>query len=625
MSRFWSRLLVFLAVVAMPGNTPLRASAGAPIRLKVNATHAPDRHYEVHLVMPATAGPLTLYYPKWIQGAHAPVGPINNFTGLKIFANGKTIPWKRDGLDVFTFHLDVPAGVQELEVSFDYLEPGTGGGSVTDKLLVLNWYQVVLYPAGIPAAQILFKPTLELPAGWKFGTALPVESHTGSEVVFQAAALDRLLDSPVVAGEYYRAIDLTPPGEPIHHEIDIVADSETALAMSPEVQKGLTNLVAESGKIFGARHYREYHFLLTLSDHTPHFGVEHHESNDSRLPERVFLSPTGAVDAGGLLAHEFAHSWSGKFRRPKDISPADSQTPLQTSMLWVYEGNTSYLGDLLAARSGLWKPEEYRQALASYAASLGPGRPGRTWRPLVDTATAVPGTFTGGPGAAGWQNWRRGLDYYEEGELLWLEAETIIREQSHGQKSLEDFFHLFYGGPNNGPELKPYTFDELVQLMNQVVKYDWAGFWNERLNSTAAEAPVNGITASGWKLTFSPEPMLPGRISRGIFTTTFSIGLNITKDGLVTDAIFGGLAYKAGIAPGMKIAGVNGRVFTPEILDDAIKASKSESRPIELLVTADDYYKTCTIDYHDGVRFPHLARITDKPDTLEALLKPEAR
>jgi predicted metalloprotease with PDZ domain len=625
MNKFRFRLLLSFIAAALLARAPVRAASGDPIRLTVDATRAPERLYQVHMVMPVVAGPLTLYYPKWIQGAHAPVGPINNFTGLKISANGKTISWKRDSLDVFTFHLDVPSGVQQIELSFDYLEPGSDAGSVTGKLLVLNWFQVLLYPAGAPAAQIHFKPSLQLPPGWKFGTALPMEGQSASEVIFQTAALDRLLDSPVVAGEYYRVINLTPPGEPVHHEIDIVADSEAALAMTPAVQQDLTNLVAESGKLFGARHYRDYHFLLTLSDHTPHFGVEHHESNDSRLPERIFLSPTAAVDVGGLLAHEFAHSWSGKFRRPKDISPPDFQTPLQTALLWVYEGNTSYLGDLLAARSGLWRPEDYRQALASYSASLGPGRPGRAWRPLLDTASAVAGTFSGGPAPAGWLSWRRGLDYYEEGELLWLEAESIIREQSHGQKSLEDFFHLFYGGPNNGPELQPYTFDELMQSLNHVVKYDWAGFWNERLNSTSAEAPVGGITASGWELAFTPELPLGGRISRGISITTFSIGLNLNHEGVVTDAIFGGPAFKAGIAPGMKIAAVNGRAFTPEILDDAIKSSKGNARPIELLVIANDYYKTCSIDYHDGVRYPHLIRIAGKSDHLESLLKPEAR
>jgi predicted metalloprotease with PDZ domain len=624
------RTVVLLAAAGVFSDAPALAQTSPAIRLDVDATQATQKILRIHMVIPAAPGPLTLFYPKWIQGTHAPIGPISNLTGLMISAAGKTLPWKRDTLDVFTFHADVPAGATEVHVSFDYLEPaGLGGGAAastaTDKLLDLNWYPVLLYPAGRPAAQIIVKPTLHLPPGWKFGTALPIESQSASDIVFKDATLNRLVDSPVIAGEYYRVFDLTPPGEPIHHEIDIVADSEAALAMSAEVQKGLTNVVAESGKLFGTRHYRDYHFLLTLSDHTPHFGVEHHESNDSRLPERVLISPGAAREVGGLLAHEFAHSWSGKFRRPKDLSAPDFQQPLQTDLLWVYEGNTSYLGDLLAARSGLWTPDAYHQALASYDANLGPGRPGRTWRPVLDTAVAVPGTFTGGPGAGGWMSWRRGLDYYEEGELLWLEAATVIHEQSHGQKSIEDFFHIFYGGPNDGPELKTYTFDQLVQALNQVVPYDWAGFWNSRLTSTSPEPPDRGIEASGWKMVFTPEPPATGRISRGISDSTFTLGLNLTREGVVSDAIFNGPAFKAGLAPGMRIAGVNGREFTPEILDDAIRASKDDSRPIELLVVVDDYYKTCSIDYHGGERYPHLVRITEKPDYLDELLKPEAR
>ena len=625
MNKFPLRILFLCVALTLLGNAPAFADASQPIRLTVDATQAPQKIIRVHMVIPAAPGSLTLFYPKWIQGVHAPIGPISNLTGLKISANGKLLPWKRDTLDVFTFHIDVPSGAKEVEVSFDYLASGGMAASATAKLLTLNWYPVLLYPAGAPAAQLIVKPTLQLPAGWKFGTALPVESQSASEIIFQSVALDRLLDSPLLAGEYFRVVDLTPPGEPIHHEIDIVSDSEAALAMSPEVQKGLTNVVAESGKLFGARHYRNYHFLLTLSDHTAHFGVEHHESNDSRLPERVFLSPGAAREAGGLLAHEFAHSWSGKFRRPKDMSTPDFEAPLQTGLLWVYEGNTSYLGDLLAARSGLWTADDYHQALAGYAASLGPGRPGRTWRPVLDTAVAVPGTFTGGPDSGGWTSWRRGSDYYEEGELLWLEAAALIHDLSGGQKSLEDFFHIFYGGANNGPELKPYTFDELTQTMNQIVKYDWAGFWNSRLMSTSPEPPAAGIEASGWKLTFTPEPPAPGRTSRGVSVGTYTIGLNLGHDGAVSDAIFGGPAFKAGLAPGMKIAGVNGRLFTPEILEDAIRASKSNARPIELLAIVNDYYKICSIDYHDGERYPHLIRNADKPDYLGDLLKPEAR
>ena len=600
------------------------ADIGPVIHFTVDATRAPQRILHVHMTLPATPGPLTLYYPKWIQGVHAPIGPITNLAGLKFLANGQTLPWKRDLLDVYTFHLTVPPGAKQVEASFDYLETGgPAGGTATAKLLDLNWYQVVLYPAGKPAAQLDFQATLKLPSGWKFGTALPVESQSESEIAFQTSPLDRLLDSPLIAGEFYRTVDLTPSGEPVHHEIDLVADSEAALAMSPEVEKGLTNVVAESGKLFGARHYRSYHFLLTLSDHTAHFGVEHHESNDSRLGERALLSPSAGNDVGGLLAHEFAHSWSGKFRRPKGMCQPDFQTPLETDLLWVYEGNTSYLGDLLAARSGMWTANDYRQMLAANAASLGPGQPGRTWRPLVDTAAAVPGTFTGGPGAGGWASWRRGSDYYEEGELLWLEAATVIRDQSHGQKSLEDFFHIFYGGPNQGAELKPYTFDELMQVLNQVVQYDWAGFWNRRLTSTSADAPVAGIEASGWKLSFSPEPPVPGRASRRISDTTFTIGLEFGRDGTIRDAIYGGPAFQAGLGPGMKIAAVNHRIFTPEVLDDALKAARSNPRPIELLVIVDDYYKTFSIDFHGAERNPHLVRINDKPDLLEELLKPE--
>lgn len=627
MSHCVLRLLLLSAAVVLR-SASASAQSSPSIRLTVDATQAPRKILRVEEIIPATPGPMTLFYPKWIQGVHAPIGPVNNMAGLKISANSATLPWKRDALDIFTFHVDVPPGASALAVSFDYLEPaGSGGataGSATDKLLALNWYQVVLYPAGKPAAQILVEPRLRLPSGWKFGTALPIDSQSSSEVVFQSVALDRLLDSPLIAGEYYRVWDITPPGEPIHHEIDVVADSEAALAMPPEIQRGLTNLVAESGKLFGARHYRRYHFLLTLSQHTAHFGVEHHESNDSRLPERVLISPGAALQVGGLLAHEFAHSWSGKFRRPSDMAPPDFQTPVQTALLWVYEGNTSYLGDLLATRSGLWTMEEYRQALAGYAASLGPGRPGRTWRPLLDTAVAIPGTFTGGPDG-GWGSWRRGSDYYEEGELLWLEAATIIHERSRGQKSLDDFFRVFYGGPNSGPEIKPYTFDDLARMMNQIVAYDWAGFWNARLTATSADMPSGGIEASGWKVSFDSEAPPPARGSRAISSTTFTIGLSLGRDGTVSDATYGGPAFKAGLAPGMKVVGVNGRVYTPEILDEAIRASKDTSKPIELLTIVNDYYTTCAIDYHDGLRYPHLVRNADKPDYLSELLQPAAR
>ena len=612
-SRRLSCLFALLAALAVPAAF---AQPGQTISLTVDATQTPKKLLHAHLVLPVTPGPLTLYFPKWIPGEHGPDGPIADLVGLKFEAAGKTIPWLRDTLDAFTFHLDVPAGATQLDASYDAIEPE--GYSATDKLMVLEWNEAILYPAGTPAAQLTYQANLILPEGWQFGTSLPVENQSGARISFKPISLDMLVDSPVIAGQFYRAIDLTPPGEPIHHEIDLVADSEAALAMTPEIQKGLTNLVAESGKLFGTRHYRDYHFLLTLSDHVAHFGLEHHESNDSRLPERALISPDAGMMVGALLPHEFVHSWNGKFRRPADLATPDFEKPMQDDLLWGYEGLTDYLGPLLAARSGLFTPAQYRDFLANAAAMLGPGRPGRTWRPLLDTAIAVPSL---GNGARGWTNWRRTVDYYDEGDMMWLEVATIIHAVTNGQKSIDDFCHLFHGGANNGPELKPYTFEDLVATLNQVAPYDWAAFFHQHLDSTSPDMPEVGIENAGWKVEFNDKPLhLSGR--RGMSGDTYSIGLQLGEDGMVNDSIVGGPAFQAGISPGMKVVGVNGRLYTHDLLEDAIKAAQDGTAPITLLVVDDDYYRTSTIQYHGGQRYPHLVRDDAKPDYLGDLIKP---
>jgi predicted metalloprotease with PDZ domain len=623
MPRKFLFLISFLTIFIALTTPALAAQSSQTISLTVDATQAPIKLVHSHIIMPVKSGPLTLYYPKWIPGEHGPNGPIANVTGLKFSADGKTIPWQRDLLDNFTFHVDVPEGVDRLDADFDYIEPTasgayTAGASATAKLEVISWNQNVLYPAGTPADELTYEAKLILPEGWKFGTALPIANQSGNQASFKPVSLERLVDSPVIAGEYYRAIDITPPGEPIHHEIDMAADSEAALAMPPELKAGMINLVAESGKLFGARHYRDYHFLLTLSDHVAHFGLEHHESNDSRLPERVMLEPTGAFSVGGLLAHEFVHSWNGKFRRPADLTTPDYEVPMKTDLLWVYEGLTDYFGPMLAARSGLWTQEQYHDVLASISAALGPGRPGRTWRPLLDTAVGQLGGF-----GRGWMNWRRGSDYYDEGDLIWLEVATIINRETHGQKTIDDFAHSFHGGQNNGPEIKTYTFEEVVTALNSIAPYDWAGFFHQKLTSTSPDAPVGGIENGGWKVVYTEKPSkVPGR--RGGAGDAYSIGLQVGEDGSVTDSIVGGLAFKAGITSGMKVVAVNSRVYTHDLLQDAIKASKDTANPIVLLVIVDDYYKTCTIDYHGGERYPHLQRDDSKPDYLDDLIKPHA-
>ncbi len=622
------RLPILLLGLVTLGLVSSFAQSPVTINLTVDASQVPEKIVRTHMVVPVKPGPLTLYYPKWIPGEHTPSGPVGNVAGLKFSANGKTVPWRRDLLDVFTFHLDVPSGVASLEVDFEYLEPSSGafsaGGSATDKLVIISWNQNVFYPAGIPAEKITFNPTLRLPSGWKFGTPLPMENAAGDEVTFKPVSLVSLVDSPVIAGEYYRAVDITPPGEPIHHEIDLVADSAAALEMTPEMQKGMTDMVAETGKLFGARHYRDYHFLLTLSDHVAHFGLEHHESDDSRVGERGLLTPEGRRGVAGLLGHEFVHSWNGKFRRPAGLCTPDYEAPMKDDLLWVYEGLTSYWGPLLAARSGLWNPEQYREDLATTAADMGPGRPGRTWRPLQDTADGIPGESFGG---RGWGNWLRGADYYPEGDLIWLEVDTIIHNQTHGQKTLEDFARAFYGGPNQGPELKPYTFDQLVQALQAVVPYDWASFFHERLTSTSPEAPVGGIEGGGWKVDYTDKPPESrgggGRFGGGL-NAVYSLGLRLGNDGTVQESLVGGPAYLAGIMPGMRVVAVNDRAYTADLLHDAMKAGTKNDEPIRFLVLSDDYYQTRSISYHRGERFPHLVRVEGKPDLLDDIAKPLA-
>ncbi len=637
----WPLVLIEFLIL---GVLPALAQSGT-INLMVDASKTPEKIIHTRMSIPVKPGPATLYYPKWIPGEHEPSGPVGNVVNLKFSAGEKTIPWRRDLLDVFTFHIDVPAGASELEVSFDYIEPSngmfSGGGSATDKLLVLSWNQNVIYPSWTRAENTILKPTLKLPSGWKYGTPLPVDSESGDEITFKPVSLDRLVDSPVIAGEFYRAVDITPAGEPIHHELDVVGDSAAAIDVSPEVQKGMTNMVAEAGKVFGARHYRDYHFLLTLSDHVAHFGLEHNECDDSRVNERALLTPEGRRSVAGLLGHEYVHSWNGKFRRPADLAVPYYEVAMKTDLLWVYEGLTSYLGPLLAVRSGMWTPEQYRDdpgnrdSLATIVAMLGPGRPGRMWRPLQDTADAVPGEAF--YGAGGWADLRRGVDYYEEGDLIWLEVATIIHDETHGAKSFEDFCHAFYGGPNRGPEVKPYTFDELVAALKAVAPYDWAGFFHERLTSTSPDPPTGGIERGGWKFEMSDRPPGPrggaggggggggggGRFGGGA-NLVYSIGLRLSSDGTVQESLYGGPAYQAGIVPGMRVMAVNDRVYTTDVLNDAIKGATQNNQDIRFLVVNDDYFRAVSVSYHGGQKYPHLVRVDGKPDLLDEIVKPLA-
>jgi predicted metalloprotease with PDZ domain len=598
------------------------------VTIFVDATSAPRKIFHAKLRIPATPGDLTLYYPKWIPGEHAPDGPVIDLAGFKFTASGKALKWRRDLLDGFTIHIEVPTGETEITAELDFLSPATfeggfsAGSSATDKMAVISWNQVLLYPKGWKSDDLTYVASLKLPANWKFGTPLPIASTTGdqlngeTQITFQPASLTTLVDSPVITGEFLKVVKLAD--DPLV-EMDIAADSAAALAPPQEVWDHYKNLVEQANKLFGAHHYRDYHFLFSLSDHVAHFGLEHHESDDSRVDERGLIDESMRKMEASLLPHEYVHSWNGKYRRPAGLATPDYQQPMQDDLLWVYEGLTNYLGTVLTARSGLLTNGQARDDLALTAATLD-HTPGRAWRNLQDTADAAPELYFS-PSA--WESWRRSTDFYDEDTLNWLWADVIIRQQTKGKKTLDDFCQLFHGAPSTGPMLKTYTFDDVVNTLNQVVAYDWRGFWTERLTNHGPGAPLGGIEGSGWKVVYDevPSEMERGESSGHVNGGAYSIGLDLREDGTITDTIEGMPAALAGIGPGMKLIAVNGRQYSPEILREALRAGKTGTAPLELLVENTDYYKTYKIDYHGGERYPRLVRDESKPDLLTEIYK----
>ena len=603
-----------------------RAAAPPHLTIALDATDAPRNIIHAQLTIPASAGTMTLYYPKWIPGEHAPSGPVINLAGLKFTGNGQILKWRRALDDNWAVNVEVPAGVNEIHVNLDFVgatpEMNTlfsSGASATDKLALLSWNQVLLYPKGWTVDQLMFSPSIRFPSGWKFGTALPIASQVGNEVQFQPVSLYTLVDSPVITGEYFKVFPLNP-GQQYPAEMDIAADSPAALDAPADVWEHYQNVVKQALALFGTTHYRDYHFLYTLSDHVAHFGLEHHESDDSRTFERTMVDPELRQLHASLLTHEYVHSWNGKFRRPADLTTSDFQQPMQDDLLWVYEGLTEYLGDVLAARSGLWDPDQYRQNLA-YVAAYMDSRSGRTWRNLQDTADAAAQLYFA---PHQWDSWRRDTDFYDEGELDWLWADTIIRQQSGGKKSLDDFCHLFHGAPHTAPEVKTYTFDDVVSTLNQVVEYDWRGFWTERLTTHERGAPLSGVEASGWKLVYDEnrsDYVRAWEDEHKQVNALFSVGMIIGEDGEVEDTVEDMVAAKAGVGPAMKIIAVNGRAFTVQGFRDALAEGKTSKNPLQLIVENDDYFRTCNLDYHGGERYPHLVREEARPDVLTEIVQ----
>jgi predicted metalloprotease with PDZ domain len=619
MQAFLKTSIFLLAASAVSAQT-------APIRIAADLTEAPRKVYHAEIDIPVKAGPIALTTPEWIPGTHRPTPQVDSITGLvftaEVAGTKQTLPWRRDDVSMFEYHVTVPKGATNLHAHLDLINPGRQ----TTKLASLEWEGLLLYPAGIPVAKIEVEATVIVPKGWGVGTALTPTSQTDDMIHrFAVTTVEQLEDSPVDTGLYYKQFALAPEISPKHF-LDVVADEPDDVNIRPSTIAEINNLIREADAMYKSHHYNEYHLLLTLTDATGGQGLEHGQSSDNGINEKGFSTDEQQLGNSDLLAHEFTHSWNGKYRRPARLYQPDFATAQQGDLLWVYEGMTQYLGNVLAARSGLKNQQQYREILAMSAANLD-YKSGRQWRSTEDTAIAS-SILRGG--TANWSNWKRGQDYYQEGELLWLDADTLIRKLTDNKKSLNDFEAIFLGkGGNTGPLIVPYERPELIADLNQVVPYDWAKFLHERIDNINPHADLAGIEQGGYKLVYNDVPSdaqktltAAGSRRGSAINVWYSLGLGVMPDGTLSDVRWGGPADKAKLTPGQKIYAVDGRTFSGDNLKAAIKKAKGASEPIHLVLEQDGFVTLADINYHDGERYPTLVRADGTPAYLDDITKP---
>jgi predicted metalloprotease with PDZ domain len=626
-----SACLSSVATAASPGPTPARPNAPTPVArdvpfpgvvtLAVDATDVHHHIVRVREMVPVTGGKdSVLLYPQWLPGVHTPSGPIDRLTGLKITADGQPLAWVRDTVDMYAFHFTPPAGATAVEVSFEYISPVSdkvGPVEITANMAVLEWPSFMLYPAGYYTRQIPVDASLTLPEGWSFATALDRAETKGTVTTFRRAPLETVGDSPIYAGVNFKSLDVTPAGgAPVH--LNIIADRPENLVIKPAQIDQHKRLVDQAQKLYGAHHYDHYDFLLSLSENVVQMGLEHHRSSEDGADADYFTAWDKGLAERDLLAHEYTHSWNGKFRRPADLWTETYNTPMRDDLLWVYEGQTQYWGNVLTGRSGLRTKEESLEALAMVAANYA-SIEGRQWRPLQDTTNDEIMTQRR---PMSWRSHGRFLDYYSEGELIWLDADTLIRERSGGKRSLDDFAKGFLGIDNGSYTPVTYRFEDVVKALNAVEPYDWAGFLRARLDQTRP-APLDGITRGGYKLVYDDTAgpfYQSAETARKTTDLSYSLGLAVGRDGVLRDVFWGGPAFKSGLSIGVKILAINGTAFDADLLKDAVTAAKTTTAPLELIVQDQNQFRVVKIDWHGGLRYPHLVRDPAQPARLDDIL-----
>jgi predicted metalloprotease with PDZ domain len=623
--RVWIASLAVLCL--LPLSSAPAGTHAPPVRLRVDATEVPAHLLHVKLTVPASPGPLTLLYPKWIPGEHSPNGPLIDVAGLHITASGRELEWRRDPRELFAFDLEVPRGAREIEVTFDSILPFQGGRRLalsTPDLAILEWNRVVFYPANVSPESLRVEATLRPPDGWSHGSALATARRTKTGITFRPVALTELIDSPVLIGRHFRTIRLAADLD-VPHFIHLAADEPENLDPSPDLVERWERLIREARTLFGARHYREYHFLLALTDQIPYGGLEHHESSANRMSARALFDRNQKVRNASLLPHELSHSWCGKYRRPKGLASKPYLEPMETGLLWAYEGLDDYLAWVLTARSGLMTYEESLEDLASTAAHVDRGV-GRSWRSLEDAAVSA-AAFSGA--GEEYALWRRSFrDVYSESVLLWLEVDAILRNATGGKRSMDDFCARFFGGADSGPAIRTFTLDDLVADLNRIAPYGWRGFFDARAFRTSLHAPLGGIEGNGWKLVYEDEPSgldHSQEQARKRVDLLHSLGFRAGSDGKVQDVVPGTPAAKAGLVPGMTISAIGGRAWSGDAARAAIREAASARGTLPIVVELGERVSTLEVEYRGGNRHPSLRRDPMKPDYLAKLLAPRGR
>jgi predicted metalloprotease with PDZ domain len=628
--------LAFTATAsAQPTGVPMPPPIAAPqdtaypgvITLEIDATDVRRGIFQGRETLPiAGPGPITLLYPQWLPGNHGPRGPLNLFAGLEVRANGERIPWRRDPVNVYAFHVDAPQGARALDITFQFLsptQPSQGRVVMTPQMLNLQWNAMLLYPAGHYARRIRFRPSVTLPEGWSFATALDGGVTQGQTTRFGETDLETLVDSPMFAGRYSRVIELDQSGRS-RVTLNIFAERPDQLEATEEQIRPHRNLIVQADRLFGSRHYDHYDLLFALGERMGGIGLEHHRSSENKVGGDYFTDWENAADDRDLLPHEYTHSWIGKFRRPADLWTPGYDVPMRGGLLWAYEGSDQYWGQVLTARSGLWSRQDALDSLAMTAATY-QYRLGRQWRSVTDTGED-PVIAARRP--TPWVSWSRSEDYYSEGLLVWLDADTLIRERTGNRRSLDDFARRFYGAGNDGAwDVHTFTFDDVVAALNAVMPYDWATFLRERFENAGTEPPLDGVTRGGYRLIYTEERSAYQRNAESHGKTAsfaYSIGLTFGDGNTVTQVQWDSPAFNAGIANGSQVIAVNGMTYSADALRRAITEAKDSTDPIALLVKSGDEYRTVAIDYHDGLRYPQLERVPGTPDRIGAIFRPRS-